>query len=322
MEADKLKMRTWSMFGQRATYGSIMSELALKHDNVIVMTADFVRSSGLKAFAEEHPDKIINVGIAEQNMIGLASGLASEGYNVFASSFAAFVTSRCYEQIRLHAGYMRHNIKIVGIASGIGVDYQGNTHYGLDDICTMRNIPGLTIVAPADCYEVANTVEALMDFDGPVYLRLCGEGNNPIVYKSSYDFKIGKAVPLMDGDNVAIFATGTMVNNSLKAAGLLAEEGIKCSVINIHTIKPIDDDTVKKYAENSELVVTVEEGFVEGGLYAAVMESLAKNSSNAFKSLALGINGFQHPQAYKNMIKQCGLDAEGIASSVKAKLNK
>ena len=322
MDADKLKMRMWSMFGQRATYGSVISELALKHDNVIVMTADFVRSSGLKGFAEEHPDKIINVGIAEQNMIGLASGLASEGYNVFASSFASFITSRCYEQVRLHAGYMHHNIKIVGIASGIGVDYQGNTHYGLDDICTMRNIPGLTIVAPADCYEVANAVEALMDFEGPVYLRLCGENNNPMVYKAPYDFKIGKAVPLMEGDDVAIFATGTMVNNSLKAAALLSEEGIKCSVINIHTIKPIDDVVVRRYAENSGLVVTVEEGFVEGGLYAAVMESLAKNSSKAFKSLPLGINGFQRPQAYKNMIKACGLDAEGIASSIKAKLNR
>ena len=321
MEADKIKMRTWSMLGQRATYGTILSELALKYDDALIMTADFARSSGLKRFAEEHPDRIINVGIAEQNMIGIASGLASEGYNVFVSSFAAFVASRCYEQVRLHAGYMHHNIKIAGLASGIGVDYQGNTHYGLDDICTMRNVPDLTIVAPADCYEVANAVEALMDFEGPVYLRLCGESNNPMVYKAPYGFKIGKAVPLMEGDDVAIFATGTMVYYSLKAAKVLSEEGISCSVVNIHTIKPIDDEAVKQYAENSKLVVTVEEGFVEGGLYAAVMESLAKSSSKAFKSLALGINGFQHAQAYKNMLKECGLDAEGIAFSIRSRLN-
>lgn len=321
MEADRIKMRTWSMLGQRATYGTVLSELALKYNNALVMTADFARSSGLKRFVEEHPDRMINVGIAEQNMIGIASGLASEGYNVFASSFAAFVASRSYEQVRLHAGYMHHNIKIAGLASGIGVDYQGNTHYGLDDICTMRNIPGLTIVAPADCYEVANAVEALMDFEGPVYLRLCGESNNPMVYKAPYDFKIGKAVPLMEGDDVAIFATGTMVNYSLKAAKALAEEGITCAVVNIHTIKPIDAETVKAYAENSKLVVTVEEGFVEGGLYAAIMESLADTSSKAFTSLALGIHGFQHAQAYKNMLKECGLDAEGIAASIKRKLN-
>ncbi len=258
------------MLGQRATYGTVLSELAPKYDDALVMTADFARSSGLKRFAEEHPDRMVNVGIAEQNMIGIASGLASEGYNVFASSFAAFVASRSYEQVRLHAGYMHHNIKIAGLASGVGVDYQGNTHYGLDDICTMRNIPGLTIVAPADCYEVANAVEALMEFEGPVYLRLCGESNNPMVYKAPYDFKIGKAVPLMEGDDVAIFATGTMVNYSL---------------------------------------------------YAAVMESLADTSSKAFKSLALGIHGFQHAQAYKNMLKECGLDAEGIAASIKRKLN-
>lgn len=320
MEADRIKIRTWSMLGQRATYGTVLSELALKYDNALVMTADFARSSGLKRFSEEHPERIINVGIAEQNMIGIASGLASEGYNVFASSFAAFVASRCYEQVRLHAGYMHHNIKVVGLASGIGVDYQGNTHYGLDDICLMRNIPGLTIVAPADCYEVANAVEALMDFEGPVYLRLCGESNNPMVYKSPYEFKIGKAIPLMEGNDVAIFATGTMVNNSLKAAKALAENGISCSVIDIHTIKPIDDELVKQYAENAKLVVTVEEGFVSGGLYAAVMESLANTSAKSFKSLPLGFTDFQHAQAYKNMIKDSGLDAEGIAASITAKL--
>lgn len=322
MEADRLKIRTWSMLGQRATFGTVLSELALKHDNVIAMTADFARSSGLKRFSEEHPEKIINVGIAEQNMIGIASGLASEGYNVFASSFAAFIASRCYEQVRLHAGYMHHNIKIVGLASGIGVDYQGNTHYGLDDICLMRNIPGLTIVAPADCYEVANAVEALMDFEGPVYLRLCGESNNPMVYKAPYNFQIGKAIPLMEGDDVAIFATGTMVNNSLKAAKTLAEEDINCSVIDIHTIKPIDDETVKQYAENAKLVVTVEEGFISGGLYVAVMESLASTSNCSFKSLALGFTDFLHPQAYKNMLKVSGLDADGIATSIKSKLEK
>ena len=142
-----------------------------------------------------------------------------------------------------------------------------------------------------------------------------------MVYKAPYDFKIGKAVPLMEGDDVAIFATGTMVNNSLKSAKALAEEGIKCSVVNIHTIKPMDDEAVKQYAENSKLVVTVEEGFVEGGLYAAVMESLAKTSSKAFKSLALGINGFQHAKAYKMMLEECCLNAEGIAASIKNKLN-
>lgn len=308
------------MLGQRATFGTVLSEFALEYDNVIAMTADFARSSGLKRFSEEHPEKIINVGIAEQNMIGIASGLASEGYNVFASSFAAFIASRCYEQVRLHAGYMHHNMKIVGLASGIGVDYQGNTHYGLDDICLMRNIPGLTIVAPADCYEVANAVEALMDFEGPVYLRLCGESNNPMIFKTPYDFQIGKAIPLMEGDDVAIFATGTMVNNSLKAAKQLIESGIICSVIDIHTIKPIDDDVVKQYAENAKLVVTVEEGFISGGLYAAVMESLASTSDKSFKSLALGFTDFQHPQAYKNMLKDSGLDADGIAASIKSKL--
>jgi transketolase len=241
------------MLGQRgAVFAVAMPALAEEMDELKLVTADLSLLSGMDRYIKAYPDKFLNVGIAEQNMIGIASGLASEGYNVFASSFAAFVASRCYEQVRLHAGYMHHNIKIAGLASGIGVDYQGNTHYGLDDICTMRNIPGLTIVAPADCYEVANAVEALMDFEGPVYLRLCGESNNPMVYKAPYDFKIGKAVPLVEGNDVAIFATGTMVNYSLKAAKTLAEEGINCSVVNIHTIKPIDDEAVKHYAENAK----------------------------------------------------------------------
>jgi len=308
------------MLGQRATFGSVLTEMAPLHNDMMVVTADFTRSSGLERFSKLYADKYLTVGIAEQNLVGISSGLASEGYNVFATSFASFISTRCYEQIKIHAGYMGHNLKLVGLASGFGVEYQGNTHYGLDDICLMRNIPHLTIVAPADCCEVAKATEALCSFDGPVYLRLCGESNNPMVYKGDYDFEIGKAVPLCDGDDVAIYATGTMVFHSLKAAALLKESGISCSVINVHTIKPIDRDVVLQYSHKAKLAVTVEEGFYCGGLYAAVTECLDHNCKR-ISTLPVGLGTFPHAGSYKYMLKQCGLDAESIAERIANKLN-
>ena len=214
------------MLGKRGTFGSAFSELAPGRENVIAMSADFTRSSGLERFSKAYPEQFINVGIAEQNLLGVASGLASEGNNVFVTSFAAFIATRCYEQVKIHCGYMKHNVKVVGLASGFGVQQQGNTHYGLDDLCLMRSIPGLTILSPADSTEVVKATEALMDFEGPVYLRLCGEAGDPMVYKEDYHFEIGKAITLREGADVTIVATGTMIYQSLQAAKKLAEEGI------------------------------------------------------------------------------------------------
>ncbi len=320
MEYNKVQFRTWSILGKRGTFGSVLTEFAPYYDNLLAMSADFTRSSGLERFSKLYPDKYLNVGIAEQNLIGVASGLASEGYNVFATSFAAFVTTRCFEMIKVHCGYMRHNIKVVGLAAGFGVQQQGNTHYGLDDICLMRTIPNMTIVSPSDSTEVVKATEQLLNFEGPAYLRLCGESVDPIVYKSDYDFIIGKAVILRDGCDVAFIATGSMVYQSLAAAKNLEGLGVECAVINMHTINPIDKEVIERYSRSCKLIVTVEEGFVSGGLAAAVLEVIANLKGNTSDVLNIGLSGFPHAGSYKYMLSETGLDSEHIAARVSDKL--
>lgn len=321
MDYNRVQLRTWSMLGKRGTFGSALTELAPSYENLMAISADFSRSSGLARYSEMYPDKFINVGIAEQNLIGLASGLASEGYNVFATSFAAFIATRSYEMVKIHCGYMRHNIKVVGLAAGFGVQQQGNTHYGLDDICLMRAIPNLTIISPADSTEVVKATEALLKFNGPAYLRLCGEANDPMVYKADYDFEIGKAVTLREGADVTIVATGTMVYQSLQAAKKLAEQGIECTVVNMHTIKPIDREPIERYCYGCKLVVTAEEGFISGGLGAAILQEMAMFGKFMPKVLNIGLSEFPHAGSYKYMLAQTGLDAEHIAEKILAKLS-
>lgn len=320
MDYNRVQLRTWSMLGKRGTFGSILTKLAPSYDNLMAISADFARSSGLERYSKMYPEKFLNVGIAEQNLIGISSGLASEGYNVFATSFAAFIATRSYEMVKIHCGYMKHNIKVVGLAAGFGVQQQGNTHYGLDDICLMRAIPNLTIVSPADSAEVVKATEALLNFEGPVYLRLCGEAGDPMVYKEDYKFEIGKAITLHEGTDVAIIATGTMVYQSLQAAKKLAEQSVDCTVINMHTIKPIDKDAINKYCHDCKLVVTVEEGFISGGLGAAVLEEMAASSKPMTKVLNIGLTEFPHAGSYKWMLKETGLDADSIAAKIQAKL--
>lgn len=321
MEINRIQIRTWSILGKRGTFGSAINELAPAEDNFMAISADFVRSSGLERFSKSHPEKCLNIGIAEQNMIGVASGLASEGYNVFATSFASFICTRSYEQVKIHCGYMKHNIKVVGLAAGFGVQQQGNTHYGLDDICLMRAIPGLTIVSPADSLEVVKATEALLHYDGPAYLRLCGEAGDPMVYKEDYDFQIGKAITLREGADVTIIATGTMVYQSLQAAKKLAERGIECTVINMHTIRPLDREVIDRYCHDCKLVVTVEEGFVTGGLGAAVAAEMLGGGRRVPAMLQIGLTDFPHAGDYKYMLAQAGLDAEHIAEKILARID-
>lgn len=320
IEIQRAKMRMWSMLGKRGTFGTVLTELAPDYDNLMAISADFARSSGLERYSKTFSDKFLNVGIAEQNLIGIASGLASEGYNVFATSFASFITTRSYEQVKIHAGYMRHNIKVVGLAAGFGVQQQGNTHYGLDDLCLMRAIPNLTILSPADSTEVVKATQALLEYEGPAYLRLCGEAGDPMVYKEDYDFEIGKAITLREGSDVTIVATGTMVYQSLQAAKKLAEEGIECTVINMHTITPLDTETIERYCRNSKLTVTVEEGFISGGLGAAVTETIVQAGKNIPPIEIIGLTDFPHAGSYKYMLDQTGLDAAHIAERIKTRL--
>ena len=320
MEINKVKVRTWSMLGERRTFGTVMDVYAPEMDKVFVMSGDLLTSSGLDRFVRNNPDKFLSAGISEQNMVGIASGLAANGYKPFITSFSPFITGRVYDQVRMHLGYMHHDVKLVGLAAGIGVGIQGNSHFGLDDVALMRAVPGMVIVEPADCTEVVKAVKAIYDYDGPVYLRLIGEAGAPVVNHADYDFEIGKAITLRDGKDVAIVAAGTMVYQSLEAAKLLAENGIECKVINMHTIKPIDTVTLDAIADY-KLVVAIEEANVVGGLGGAMAEYYVQQEKCP-RMMIMGVNDcFPKAGKYKYMLRELELDAEGIAKRIEEKLN-
>lgn len=304
------------MMGTRNAFGAFLTDVAADHPELFAMTADFTKSTGLAKFKELYPRQFLSVGIAEQNMIALASGLASEGRNVFASSFASFITTRCYEQVKVNLGYMQHNVKLIGIASGLGVSYQGNTHFGLDDVSLMRAIPNMTIVVPSDCTEVAKATLALAEYQGPAYLRLVGEGFCPIVNNDDYEFVIGKGIKLRDGQDVLIIANGTMVNQSLKVAKELAEQGFESAVINMHTVKPLDTQIIDENICGKKLIVTIEEGQLNGGLGSAVAEYVSSMNESP-KVLRLGIKDiFPHAGSYNYLLEQCGLDIPDIIHNI------
>ncbi len=318
MEINRINIRAWSMLGARRTFGTVMDLYASEFDNVFVMSGDLLSSSGLDRFVNNNPDKFRSAGIAEQNMVGIASGLAANGIIPFITSFSPFITGRCYDQIRMHCGYMHHNIKLVGLAAGIGLGIQGNSHYGLEDVALMRAVPGLTIVEPADCAEVAKAVKAVYEYKGPVYLRLIGEAGAPIVNKEDYDFQIGKAITMREGRDVTIVAAGTMVYQSLHAAKILAEKDIECKVVNMHTIKPLDKEVLD--AIDTKLVVVIQEANVIGGLGSAVTEYMA-SKKNCPQIIIMGIEDcFPLAASYKIMLSQTGLDAEHIADRIQTKL--
>jgi transketolase len=321
IEITKVKNRTWSMLGTRRTFGAALEEMSADWDRLFVMSGDAKGSSGLDRFANKYPRRYLSGGIAEQNMVCVASGLASEGKIVFITALSPFATGRCYDQIRVHLGMMRHNVKLVGIGSGIGLGSQGNTHYGLDDASLMCTLPNMTVICPADCAEVAKATEAAYYHDGPVYLRLCGESNTPVINTEDYDFRIGKAIKLREGEEVSIFASGTMVSQSLKAAELLAGAGISVSVTNMHTIKPLDTNAVDN-ALGAKLIVTAEEGFIHGGLSSVVLRHLSAKAIHP-PMLSLGIDDiFPTVGSYSCILDQLGLSAEKIAASIRSRLKR
>lgn len=311
--------KLWSRLGARATYGMAILEMAKQRDDFYVMSADLCQSSGLFKFREEFPDRFINSGIAEQNLIGVAAGLAKDGTNIFASSFAPFVTMRACEQVRMNMGYMQLNIKTVGLGSGLIMAQLGNSHYGVEDGSVMRVIPGMTVVNPADGVEIMKTVEALCDYPHPTYLRLTGGPGLPMVHEDDIDFQIGKAIQIREGKDIAIIACGTMVYYAKKAAELLAEKGIEASVIDMHTIKPLDTAAVDAEL-GKKLIVTVEEATIIGGLGSAVAEYLAPKKQKPAQ-LMLGIKDtFPHAGTYQYLLEQCRLTGEQIAEDIEKML--
>lgn len=317
IEITRSKVKLWSRLGARAALGQAILEIAKERDDFYVVSADLAQSSGLVRFREEFPHRFVNVGIAEQNMIGVAAGLAKDGTTVFATSFSPFVTMRACEQVRMDMGYMQLNIKTIGLGSGLIMAQLGNSHFGIEDGSVMRAIPGMTVINPADGVEIMKTVEALCNYNRPAYLRLTGGPGLPIVYEEDIDFQIGKANQIRDGKDISIIAAGTMVHYGQAAAEILSEKGIEAAVIDMHTIKPLDTDCVDAQADK-KLIVTIEEASIVGGLGSAVAEHLAVKKHKA-PQLMLGIKDFfPHAGSYQYLLKQCRLTEEQIAEDIEA----
>lgn len=319
MEYKPTEIRTMSMLGQRGVFGVTLDKLAAADEKLFALSADLRNTSGLDRFANNYPDRFVNVGIAEQNLIGIAAGLADSGYRVFAATFANFAALRACEFVRHFMGYMSSPVKLVGFAGGFAMEFFGNTHYGMEDVAALRAISNLTIISPADGLGTAKAVAAMVGYDAPVYLRLTGTANMPVVYNRDFDFQIGKAVMLKEGRDIVLIACGSMVANAIQAAEILEKEAVSASVIDMHTIKPLDTDILDN-VQGKKLVVTVEEHGIVGGLGGAVAEYLSSRPG-APVLLRLGIaQGYKKAGSYQYMIGQNGLLPDQIAEAIRTNL--
>tara|TARA_B110000967_G_scaffold206635_1_gene253829 strand:+ start:2316 stop:3281 length:966 start_codon:yes stop_codon:yes gene_type:complete len=317
MEVNERNIKMWSTIGPRATFGMGALDLAKKIDNLMVLTGDVSTSAGLDRFRKTYPEKYLDLGIAEQNMIGVAAGLASEGYNVITTTFAPFQTARCCEQIKVNAGYMKQKLCMVGLASGLALGNLGFTHCCIEDIGILRSIPNIQIVSPADSFETIKALNAAVNSKKSTYIRLTGSANNPIIYNQDYNFEIGKSIKLKSGKDLTLFCSGAMVSTCLEVAKKLAELKISCSVINMHTIKPIDKDAIKNASETSKLIVSVEEHNVIGGLGSAISEQLVKLKSRS-TMLIIGINDqYVKGGSYSYLKNKYELSSDKIIEKIK-----
>lgn len=301
----------------RESYGNALAELGKEHADVVVLDADLAAATKTGVFKKAFPERHIDCGIAESNMIGVAAGLAATGKVPFASSFAMFAAGRAFEQVRNSVGYPKLNVKIGATHAGISVGEDGATHQCNEDIALMRTIPGMIVINPSDDVEAKAAVKAAYEHQGPVYMRF-GRLAVPVINDNpDYKFELGKGVVLREGKDVTIIATGLPVANCLEAAEKLAADGIDAKVINIHTIKPLDEELIVAAAKETGKVVTVEEHSVIGGLGSAVCDVLSEKAPT--KVMKIGINDtFGESGPAVELVKKYGLDADSIYEKVKA----
>lgn len=316
IEFNKRNIRTWSLLGPSGAHGLAALELAEARPDILMLTADLCFFSGLERFKSAYPDRFINVGIAEQNMIGMAAGLAKEGFVPFANTYASFCCSRCADQVRVNMSYMRLPIKLIGLTAGYGAGILGATHMSVEDLAYMRSLPNLTVISPADCSEIIKAMVAAAETPDPTYIRLTGPMNTPIVYKEDYEYQIGKAITVKQGKDVCIIATGSMVYQAKQAADQLESDGISCTVLNMHTIKPLDTEAILNAQETHSYLVTIEEHSVFGGLYGAIAETLCQRQMHK-PVFPIGINDFfVQPGSYTYQLSQSGLTIEHIRNRI------
>lgn len=298
----------------RAAFGEALVRIGATHPKVVVLDADLASSVQTKKFGDTYPDRFFQLGIAEGNMVGVAAGMALSGLTPFIASFACFLTGR-FEQIRMSIGYNNANVRVVGTHSGIGIGEDGYSQMGLEDIALMRSLPNMVVIQPADAVEAERATEFLADYvGGPAYIRLTRQ-NLDDVSPAGYRFEFGKAVPLRDGGDLAIVASGGVVGEALRAAEKLAVEGVSASVLNIHTIKPIDADALHKAAARCGRILTVEDHGVVGGLGGAVVEALSERRDVAIR--IHGVHGYGESGTGPELYAKHGLDAAGIARVAK-----
>lgn len=304
----------------RAAYGEALVALADQYPQLVVLDADLSGSTMTKAFAKAHPDRFFNMGIAESNMVGVAAGLAACGKKPFANSFAMFAAGRAFEQVRNSVAYPRLNVIIVGSHGGLSVGEDGATHQCCEDLAIMRAIPNMTVVCPCDGPEMRAAVKALLDQDGPAYLRMCRLAAESVTDEiPGYRFELGKSATLRDGSDVTVAATGLMVPAAMEAARLLADEGISVRVLDIHTIKPLDGPALEQAARETGAVVTTEEHSILGGLGGAVSEYLAEHCP--VPVVRHGVEDqFGRSGKAQEVLDAYGLNAHGIIEKIRKAL--
>lgn len=300
----------------RAAYGRTLANLGGQNEKIVVLDADLAHATMTIQFAKKYPERFFNAGIAEANMVGMAAGLASMGYIPFCSTFAIFGVGRAYEQVRNSVSYAGLNVKLCMTHAGITLGEDGGSHQAIEDIALMRVVPGMTVVVPCDAEETVQAVNALAEMKGPAYLRLA-RPETPVLDKAP--FILGKPNILREGGDLVLFACGIMVHTALECAELLAQQGVQAAVVNVHTIKPLDNELIRSLAQKCGRVVTIEEHSVIGGLGDAVASALIGHIPCAFRKIGVedrfGQSG--KPQA---LLREYGLDTEGVMNQIKTVL--
>lgn len=325
IEFNAKNFRAWAIMGINPSIWSIAFPEIIDENTTVALTADLARLSGMMRTAGNFSQVFYNVGIAEQNMVGIGAGMALNGHDVYMTTYASFMSYRCLDQFRQFLGNMNLNIKAIGSAAGVSGGKSGNALCAISDIAVARSIPNVTVLSPADCTEAVKMVLAFKNYKHPCYMRFGGAVNIPMVYKEDYDFQIGKGVMLNKGEKIALVATGTnLVKNALDAAKTICEKhGFLPQVVNIHTIKPLDEALIQNLLNNFEMLYTIEEHNIIGGLGSAVAEVKAAEPNCKCQVLRLGVEDKLYSLGSRDyMLKQCGLDTASIVQRIEQGLNK
>ncbi|HOU52345.1 MAG TPA: transketolase C-terminal domain-containing protein [Myxococcota bacterium] len=312
---------TWTVLDadhmtQAEIYGEVLTQIGLKDRRVVALTADLAKSTKIGKFEEKIPERFFNVGIAEANMIAIAAGMTEAGLVPVVSTFATFASMRAAEFVRTDLCYQKRPVKIIATHSGTSFGQAGTTHHCTEDLAIMRSFAGMTVIAPADAYETARAVSACIDWPGPVYIRI-GRGFEPPLHRSmDFDFEIGKAIPLRDGRDITVIATGVCVLHAVEAADRAAQNGVSVRVLDMHTLKPLDEEAVRQALLDTRRIITVEDHSVIGGLGDAVADVIARTGKGcAFRKLGYQ-DTFSKVGYYEDLLHDYGLDADGILDAI------